>query len=106
MFWKYDEEEDKVVQRVDPDLEARRKLIPSEEMLNDPFPDYSSSDETGSKERFHSRINVYKKEEKPVYKHHAWWLVHNCVAHPLIGFLPCKATFDFHDWTYKKINGK
>jgi hypothetical protein len=84
MFWKYDEEEEKVVEK--------------EEL--------PSSDETGAEERYQSRIEVFKKDDKPVYKHHYWWLLHNCIAHPLIGVLPCKSTFDFHDWTSKKINGK
>lgn len=86
MFWKYDDEEEKVVPKA------------KEE--------FGSSDETGAEERFESRLEVFKKEDKPVYKHHIWWFIHNCVAHPLIGIAPCKSTFDFHDWTSKKINGK
>lgn len=86
MFWKYDDEEEKVVPR------------PSED-------GYGSSDETGAEDRYQKRIATFMQEEKPVYKHHVWWLIHNCVAHPLIGFVPCKSTFDFHDWTSKKING-
>lgn len=65
-----------------------------------------SSDETGAQERFEKRIEVFKDGKKPVYKHHFWWFVHNCVAHPLIGVIPSVWTFDFHDWTSKKINGK
>lgn len=109
MFWKYDDEEDKVVAREPekhPTLEELRKLIPEEEMLDEAFPDYPISDETGSEERFEKRVEEFKKESKPVYKHHGWWFVHNCIAHPFIGILPCKASFDFHDWTSKKINGK
>jgi hypothetical protein len=85
MFWKYDEDEQQVVQKQN---------------------EFISSDETGAEERFHSRIDSFRKEDKPVYKHHVWWLIHNCVAHFLIGVAPCKSTFDFHDWTSKKINGK
>lgn len=121
MFWKYDDKEDKVVHR-DPE-----KLTPSEfakkakeakhssflhgldeedqETIFKKLEDYQSSDETGAEQRFESRVAVFKKEDKPVYKHHFWWFVHNCIAHPLIGILPNKATFDFHDWTSKKING-
>lgn len=105
MFWKYDDEDDKVVPRVDPSLEERRKQIPPEELIN-AFPDYPNSDEAGAQERFQSRVSIFKNEDKPVYKHHFWWFVHNCVAHPLIGIMPNKSTFDFHDWTSKKINGK
>lgn len=47
-------------------------------------------------------INPHKL---PRAQHHFWWLLHNCVAHPAIGFVPVKATFDFHDWTSRKLNG-
>ena len=41
----------------------------------------------------------------PLAQHYAWWLIHNLVAHPAIGVLPIKASFDFHDWTSRKLNG-
>lgn len=87
MFWKYDDEKDKVVSRINENS-------------------FGSSNEDGSEDRFKKRIATFMQEEKPVYKHHVWWVIHNCVAHPLIGFIPCKTTFDFHDWTSTKINGK
>lgn len=31
------------------------------------------------------------------------WLFHNLVAHPLIAFLPCKATFSLHDWSAHRM---
>src|SRR5690348_2106646 len=31
-------------------------------------------------------------------QHHFWWFVHNCIAHPMIGLLPIKKTFSFHDY--------
>ena len=68
--------------------------------------DFVSSDETGAEERFEKRVQSFKDNDRPLIKHHLWWFIHNCVAHPLIGVLPNKATFDFHDWTSKKINGK
>jgi hypothetical protein len=85
MFWKMDEEGDIVHKQPE---------------------EYINSDETGAEERFENRLQVFKNEGKPVYKHHFWWFVHNCVAHPLIGLAPCKSTFNLHDWTSKKINGK
>lgn len=88
MFWKYDEEENKVVER---------------EKESD---EYGSSDETGAEDRFEKRKEVFRQESKPLYRHHVWWLIHNCIAHPMIGIAPSKFTFDFHDWTSKKINGK
>ncbi len=94
MFWKFDEEEEKVVPKEAPKEEPKQ---------NDEF---QSSDETGAGKRFEARIEGFEKENKPVFKHHFWWFVHNCIAHPAIGILPNKSTFDFHDWTSKKINGK
>lgn len=67
--------------------------------------DFLYSDESGSAARFSDRIETFKNNDKPVFKHHFWWLIHNCVAHVFIGLIPCKTSFDFHDWTSKKING-
>lgn len=33
----------------------------------------------------------------------AWWVVHNCLAHPAIGFFPKSWAFKFHDWTAEKM---
>jgi hypothetical protein len=57
--------------------------------------------EPGSEVRYDKR-----KAEHPWLKHTAWWFVHNCVAHVLIGILPLKPFFQFHDWTSRKMHGK
>jgi len=103
MFWKYDDEEEKVVPR-----EPEKKVTPSEvlEKSAEAEEEFLDSDETGAGERFEARVEGFKQESKPVFKHHVWWFIHNCIAHPMIGLAPCKKTFDFHDWTSKKINGK
>lgn len=124
MFWKYDDEEEKVVPRKPEPLSPSEFAEKARESGHASFVDaleeedkenvfkvleedeFLSSDETGAEERFESRVAGFKKEDKPVYKHHFWWFVHNCLAHPAIGVYPCKKTFDFHDWTSKKINGK
>jgi hypothetical protein len=62
--------------------------------------------ETGSKERFYGRIETFKRKGIPVARHHMWWLIHNCFAHPLIGIAPIKIFFEFHDYTSIKINGE
>jgi hypothetical protein len=49
-------------------------------------------DETGSQDRFLTH-------RPPM----GWWLVHNLIAHPLIGLLPFTSTFKFHDWTSRKL---
>lgn len=99
MFWKFDEEEEKVVPR-------EREVLPVKKESQNTDEEYPSSDETGAEQRFEARVEGFKQDEKPIYKHHFWWFVHNCIAHPMIGVLPNKKTFDFHDWTSKKINGK
>lgn len=55
-------------------------------------------------ERFDDRIWKHRQHGVPVVRHHFWWAVHNCVAHPLIGVLPNRWTFAFHDYTSRKIN--
>lgn len=56
--------------------------------------------------RFWWRIETWEAKKGSAAEHHFWWFVHNCVAHPLIGVLPVKSTFDFHDYTSDKINCK
>ena len=60
--------------------------------------------EDGSAERYVERIAKHEDSYGNRRRHHVWWFVHNCVAHPLIGVLPIQATFRFHDWTARKIN--
>ena len=55
--------------------------------------------ERGSEQRYRSRIENYKQKGAPVRRHMFWWLVHNVVAHPLIGFFPTRVMFELHDWT-------
>lgn len=62
--------------------------------------------EDGSEERFHQRLDVFDQKKKPRLVHHFWWIVHNCLAHPMIGIIPIKSFFDFHDWTSRKINAE
>ena len=61
---------------------------------------------TGSGDRFPKRIEKFKKAEKrfPILQHYFWWFVHNCITHPLIGLIPVKPFFQFHDWTSVKLN--
>jgi len=42
----------------------------------------------------------------PVIEHHFWWLTHNWLARFMIGLIPVKPFFDFHDWTSKKLNAE
>ena len=61
---------------------------------------------TGSADRFPIRVEKFKKKKKflPVLQHYFWWFVHNCITHFLIGIIPVKPLFEFHDWTSIKLN--
>jgi len=59
-----------------------------------------------SEERFTVRETKWKSSElsMPRSRHAFWWVIHNSVAHPLLGIFRCKWTHTFHDWTSKKLN--
>lgn len=60
-----------------------------------------SKPEDGSEQRYDERVANNSDNR---IKHHGWWVVHNCVAHPFIGLAPSKWAFDFHDWTSRQLN--
>jgi hypothetical protein len=62
--------------------------------------------EYGSQERYEARKKVHMDAYGDKKRHYFWWLVHNAMSHPLIGFFPTRRMFDFHDWTSAKINAK
>ena len=47
-----------------------------------------------------------KQTTAPWLRHRFWWLVHNAVSHLAIAFVPTRKTFQFHDWTSRKMHGK
>lgn len=57
--------------------------------------------EDGSENRYDARC-----DRQPAARHAFWWWLHNCVAHPLIGLVPWRFAFEFHDWTSRKLHGK
>lgn len=67
---------------------------------------YKEMEMTGAAERFPIRIDKFRKAEKrfPMLQHYFWWVMHNCVTHLLIGLVPIKPFFQFHDWTSVKLN--
>lgn len=60
-------------------------------------------DEDGSEDRYYERKARWASARASVWIHFGWWLVHNLVAHPLIGVAPVSPTFRFHDWTSHKM---
>lgn len=62
----------------------------------------------GSEGRYRLRQALFLVDGKPLprVRHFGWWLLHNCVAHPILGVCPVRKTFELHDWTSKKLNHK
>lgn len=61
-------------------------------------------DDSTSLGRFRERIQSWMQQPNGYLEHHLWWVLHNCVAHPVLGLAPCKETIEFHDWASKKLN--
>ena len=68
--------------------------------------DFKDNVPVTTEKRFHKRIEKHKEKGMSSYRHHFWWFVHNCIAHPIIGLLPVQWAFSFHDFTSKKIDTK
>ncbi len=67
------------------------------------FPMYEDDAGT-SQERYWARIKRFKLLGRPVKEHHLWWLIHNCVAHPMVGLVPKGYAVRFHDYSSDKLN--
>jgi hypothetical protein len=64
------------------------------------------NDETfGAELRHRKRIAKWNAATRvvPGLRHRAWWILHNAIAHPMIGVWPTRATVWFHDWTSKRL---
>ena len=57
-----------------------------------------------SYQRFRNRCRKHIIAGKGLLRLYFWWTIHNMVAHPLIGLIPNKLFFEFHDYTSDKIN--
>jgi hypothetical protein len=60
----------------------------------------------GSEYRYHKRVAHWRAvvHIAPRIRHNTWWILHNVVAHTLIGALPTAGTIWFHDWTSQRLN--
>ena len=60
----------------------------------------------GSGFRYGRRLDAWKQKGVlgPRTRHHSWWLLHNCVSHPLLGVRVSKGTLWLHDWTSMHLN--
>ena len=59
-----------------------------------------------SASRFAHRQKLWKDRHRvaPTVRHHAWWLLHNLIAHPVLGLRPSPRVVWFHDWTSQHLN--
>lgn len=61
----------------------------------------------GSRGRFAVRLAKFRADGVPFprTRHYLWWLVHNIGAHGALALFPVSASFKFHDWTSRRLNG-
>lgn len=60
----------------------------------------------GSGKRYTARISLFEADGAPAPKlrHMGFWLLHNCIAHPLLGFFPNQKTVEVHELTSSWLN--
>jgi hypothetical protein len=60
----------------------------------------------GSAYRYAKRQRRWTAEVRrwPRLRHHGWWLLHNVIAHPLVGVWPATPAIRFHDLTSRRLN--
>jgi hypothetical protein len=65
-----------------------------------------ADEQGGSAERYRARIPKFEDDGKPLPKlrHHALWMLHNLVAHPVLGVLPTEPAIEFHELTSMWLN--
>lgn len=59
-----------------------------------------------SLDRYLDRLEAFEEDGQPypVARHSALWVLHNAVAHPLLGLFPGEYTGDFHELTSRWLN--
>lgn len=60
----------------------------------------------GAADRYTARIGLFERDgrPRPRLRHAALWLLHNCVAHPLLAVAPGIVTRDLHDLSSDWLN--
>jgi hypothetical protein len=92
----------------DQDKEELRKFFAARDAGRKQWwPDPKKFNQKTSYERFRYRTEAWRLRAKGLnqVRHMSWWLLHNCVIHPLIGVLPIKPLFDLHDWSSVRLAG-
>jgi hypothetical protein len=62
--------------------------------------------EEGAHDRYGVRIGYFKEDGRalPRLRHHLLWLLHNCVAHPILAVAVTQPTVEFHSLTSEWLN--
>lgn len=78
------------------------------EHLVEPPPPEKPSPEApkGSRKRYEQRIKYFEEDRSPAPKlrHWSFWMIHNCLSHPLLGFFPNEKTVELHQMTSAWLN--
>jgi hypothetical protein len=63
-------------------------------------------EESTSASRYDHRRRRWARRHRllPGVRHHAWWLLHNCISHPWLGIVPSPRAIWFHDFTSQHLN--
>jgi hypothetical protein len=58
--------------------------------------------------RFYQRLALFKGDGKayPRLRHFGFWLIHNCLVHPLLGVVPRPFVLDLHELSSRWLNQK
>lgn len=59
-----------------------------------------------SEERYKERLFYFLKDKKalPRLRHYLLWLLHNCIAHPILALCVSSYTIEFHELTSQWLN--
>jgi hypothetical protein len=62
----------------------------------------------GSARRYVARRDLFNHDGDPLprARHHILWILHNCVAHPLLAFGATQPAVEFHELTSQWLNAK
>jgi len=101
MFFEEDDDGNLVYKKPTPKQPPRKDSEPKEEPKED-------EQKRGSEGRFYARIERFKEDSRaiPLLRHHALWMVHNCVSHPVLAVMHNDAALEFHELTSQWLSKK
>jgi hypothetical protein len=81
---------------------ARRNFTPPEILRSGHWKD------EGAAKRYSERLGLFVDDGDPLprTRHHVLWLLHNCVAHPLLALGATQPAVEFHELTSQWLNAK